>query len=189
MTGWHYNGFMISSQDSNRGSISRLFLSPGHNFFGRYGKPPGEHPVVAVEEVECVRGRGLRGDRFFDFKPDYKGQITFFETEVLLRMWEELGVPAEKRDPGATRRNALTVGVSLTDWIGVEFELQGVRFQGMEESRPCEWMETAIGAGAMEWMRGRGGLRAKILSDGKLRVDHPQAIPGDSLLPGGLSQC
>ena len=34
--------------------------------------------MIEVPVVECVAGRGIRGDRYFDFKNDYKGQITFF---------------------------------------------------------------------------------------------------------------
>lgn len=148
--------------------IRHLFISPGHNYFGHKGQPPGEHPIVGVEQIECVAGRGIRGDRFFDFKPDYKGQITFFAWEDLRRLWDELGVDA--RDPAATRRNVITQGLDLPAWIGVEFEIQGIRFFGVEECRPCAWMDGAIRPGAENWMRGRGGLRAKILSDGILRI-------------------
>ena len=27
--------------------------------------------------VELVANRGIKGDRYFDYKPDFKGQITF----------------------------------------------------------------------------------------------------------------
>ena len=149
--------------------IHHLFISPGHNFFGHHGKPAGEHPIRDVDSIACVAGRGIQGDRFFDWKPDYKGQVTFFQWENLLRMWEELGVPAAQRDPSATRRNVLVEGLELDALIGQEFEIQGVRFLGTEECRPCNWMNGAIHPEAEHWMRGRGGLRAKILTDGVLR--------------------
>lgn len=154
-------------------TIEHLYLSPGHNYFGHHGGPAGEHSVVAVAEVECVTGRGLRGDRFFDYKPDYKGQITFFAMEVLEAMRAELGVPDVA--PAAVRRNAFIRGLELNALIGTEFELQGVRFVGVEECRPCYWMDQAVAPGAEAWLKGRGGLRARILSDGWLRH---QAGPG-----------
>jgi hypothetical protein len=43
--------------------ICQIFISPGHNFVGHHGQPPGTNPLVAMSEVECVAGRGLRGDR------------------------------------------------------------------------------------------------------------------------------
>jgi MOSC domain-containing protein YiiM len=56
----------------------------------------------------------------------------------------------------------------LSSLIGKQFELQGVRFEGTEECRPCYWMEQALGPGAEIWLKGRGGLRARILTSGIL---------------------
>jgi MOSC domain-containing protein YiiM len=151
--------------------IKHLFISPGHNYYGHHGKPAGENPIVEVDAVECVAGKGIRGDRFFDFKPDYKGQITFFAWENLLAMWEELGVPPAQRDSSATRRNVITEVLDLDGLVGREFGIQGIRFLGTEECRPCYWMNGAIHPAAEEWMKGKGGLRAKILSDGWLNRD------------------
>ncbi len=147
--------------------IEHLFISPGHNFFGHHGQAAGEHPILAVEHVECVAGRGLRGDRFFDYKEDYKGQITLFSMEVFDALRRELSLP--EAQPQATRRNAFTRGADLNALIGQEFEVQGVRFAGVEESRPCHWMNTALGLGAEGWLRGRAGLRCRILTDGMLK--------------------
>jgi MOSC domain-containing protein YiiM len=149
--------------------VEHLFISQGHNFFGRHGQAAGDHDIVPVEQVECVAGRGLRGDRFFDFKENYKGQITFFSMEVLESLRLELNLP--QVPPQATRRNAFVRGADLNALIGKEFEVQGVRFEGVEESRPCHWMNAAVGPGAEEWLRGRAGLRCRILSDGILRRD------------------
>ena len=149
--------------------IEHLFISPGHNYFGHHEKPPGEHPIVEVKEVECIAGKGLFGDRFFDFKEDYKGQITFFATEVFESLQRELNLPEAR--PGNTRRNVFTRGVDLNTLIGKEFEIQGVRFEGVAECSPCYWMNSALGPGAEKWLQGRGGLRARILTDGTLRVD------------------
>lgn len=147
--------------------IEHLFISPGHNFFGHHGGPAGEHEIVAVDAIECVAGHGLRGDRFFDYKPDYKGQIAFFAMEVFEALRDAVGRPGTP--PAAVRRNAFTRGVELNDLVGREFEVQGVRFLGTEECKPCYWMDGAIGPGAEVWLRGRGGLRAIILKDGWLR--------------------
>jgi MOSC domain-containing protein YiiM len=149
--------------------VEQLFISPGHNFVGHHGQPAGEHPIMAVGEVECVAGRGLRGDRYFDYKQDYKGQITFFAMEVMEALRVELKRPDAQ--PQATRRNAFVRGADLPSLIEKEFEVQGVRFVGVEESRPCHWMNSALGPGAEEWLRGRAGLRCRIVTDGVLRRD------------------
>ncbi|HXQ02714.1 MAG TPA: hypothetical protein VN801_07065, partial [Candidatus Udaeobacter sp.] len=68
-------------------------------------------------------------------------------------------------------------GFDLNEFIGKEFEIQGVRFYGTEESAPCYWMDGAFATGAEDFLKGRGGLRAKILTDGKL---HSTAANGSS---------
>ncbi len=149
-------------------SIEHLLVSPRHNYFGHHGGPAGANPVLEVPEIECVTGRGVRSDRFFDYRPDYKGQITFFAMEVFERICAELAI----RDVPATavRRNVFTRGLELSALIGCAFTVQGVRFAGAEECRPCYWMEQAVAPGTEMRLLGCGGLRARILGDGRLRL-------------------
>lgn len=149
-------------------TIEQCFISPGHNFFGHHGQPAGSSPLLQVSAVECVAGRGLRGDRFFDFKDDYKGQITFHAREVFDDLCQRLDVVAAS--PGATRRNAIIRGIDLNDLIGKRFALQGIEFEGICECKPCYWMDQAIAPGAEVALQGRGGLCARILSSGLLRA-------------------
>ena len=146
--------------------ILHLYISTAHNFYGHHGLPPGEEPMEECSEIECVAGSGIRGDRFFDYKPDYVGQITFFELETHEMLCGNLGISAVPAS--AYRRNVITRGVDLNTLIGQEFEIQGVRFLGTEEAKPCYWMDQAIGPGAFKGLKGRGGLRAKILTSGRL---------------------
>jgi MOSC domain-containing protein YiiM len=149
--------------------VLRLFISPSHVYFGHHGRDPGEQPMLEVPEVECVPGQGLVGDRFFDHKPDYKGQVTFFEHEAFEALREEFAV--FDRDVGAFRRNVVVSGQDLNAWIGREFTVQGVTFSGSEEAKPCYWMDRAFCPGAEAALRGRGGLRARILTPGRLRAE------------------
>lgn len=149
--------------------IRHLFISPGHNFFGRYGGPADDHPVSEVESVECVAGRGITGDRFYNYRENYKGQITLFSAEVLEAMRLEFNAPGLAAS--AVRRNVMVEGVDLNTLIGKKFTLQGVELEGIEESRPCHWMNGAVAPGAEDWLRGRGGLRCRILSSGTLTRD------------------
>jgi MOSC domain-containing protein YiiM len=147
--------------------IENLYISPGHNYFGHHGQPAGTAPVVEVEEAVLVAGKGIEGDRFFDYKENYKGQITFFSQEVYEALCARFQV--WDRGPGVFRRNAVVSGADLNTLIGVEFEVQGIRFLGTAECTPCHWMDEAFHPGAEEALRGHGGLRAKILSGGTLR--------------------
>ncbi len=148
--------------------LLHLYLSPSHNYLGHHGRAPGESPSLEVHEARCVPGRGIEGDRFFDHSENHKGQITFFADEVYRSLCEQFRL--ENKTPAVFRRNAITLGVDLNELIGKEFELQGVRFLGTEECRPCYWMDHAFCPGAEAALRGRGGLRARILTPGSLRV-------------------
>ena len=132
-------------------------------------QPAGNHPTIEVAEVECVAGRGLKGDRFFDFKENYKGQATFFSWETFSALCAELKLSG--KSPGESRRNILIEGADLNSLVGQEFEVQGVKFRGTAECSPCHWMDQAFAPGAESFLQRRGGLRAQILTDGKLRVD------------------
>jgi len=59
-------------------------------------------------------------------------------------------------------------GMDLNALIGVRFTLGGIEFEGMDEARPCHWMNAVVAPGAEAWLRGRGGLRARIHTDGEL---------------------
>lgn len=149
--------------------VRHIYLSPAHIYVGHHGREAGDEPMQAVDRVECVAGSGLRGDRYFDFKPDYKGQVTFFSLEV----WEDLYVRFGIHDKGPEtfRRNLIVAGIDLNTLIGQDFEVQGIRFHGTQEAAPCYWMDQAFAPGAEQALKGRGGLRARILSDGWLRVE------------------
>lgn len=157
----------IMSED-NLIRIERIFISPGHNFFGHQGKLAGTHPTVEVGEVECVAGKGLAGDRFFNFKENYKGQVTFFSADVFDDVCRRLGVSGKLA--GVARRNVIIRGVDLNTLIGKQFVVQGVLFEGVSECTPCHWMNDAIAPGAESALQGRGGLRARILSGGRLHA-------------------
>jgi MOSC domain-containing protein YiiM len=148
--------------------ILNLYISKEHNYVGHHGKPPGKAPVLEVSELECVADRGIKGDRYFDHQKSADGQITFFAEEIHEQLGKDLGV----RDKPTTvyRRNVVTRGGDLNSLSGQEFEVQGVRFFGTEECRPCYWMDQAYAPGAENALRGNGGLRARILSSGTLQT-------------------
>jgi MOSC domain-containing protein YiiM len=149
-------------------SIRHLCISPGHNYFGHHGMEPGASAILELPEIECVAGRGIRGDRFFDYREDYKGQVTFFSIEVFEDVCECLGIRG--LSPVVTRRNVITESVDLNRLIGRRFCVQGLEFEGACECKPCYWMDRAIAPGAESLLQGRGGLRAKVLSGGILRT-------------------
>jgi len=145
-----------------------MFISPGHNYFGHHGRPAEDYPLEEVEEVECVAGHGIRGDRFYDYRQNYKGQITFFSQEVFDAL--SAAFPQVSKSPGVLRRNVIVSDIDLNALIGENFELQGIRFRGTAHCRPCYWLDEAFAPGAEAWLKGNGGLRAQILTNGTLKA-------------------
>ncbi|MGJ8656181.1 MAG: MOSC domain-containing protein [Akkermansiaceae bacterium] len=147
-------------------TIKHLYISNGHNYFGRYGKGSLAHEIEERNGIELVSGSGVRDDRFFDYEEDYKGQITFFDWAVYERVRDE--VVKGDLEPSKFRRNVVLEGVDLNRLIGKRFSLGGIEFTGSGECKPCFWMDEACADGAFESLKGRGGLRARILNDGEL---------------------
>lgn len=166
-------------------ALERIYVSPGHSYVGRHGQGSVPQPIFEADAVECVGGRGLRGDRFFDHRDNFKGQVTLFSAKVFAELRTALSLP--HASPVALRRNLLVSGLDLNELIGWQFELQGVLFEGTEECRPCHWMNEALGPGVEAWLRGRGGLRCRILSDGWLHAANPGDLTG-AVLAGGQSR-
>ncbi|MBA2743556.1 MAG: MOSC domain-containing protein [Chthoniobacterales bacterium] len=146
--------------------IRRIFISPGHNYFGHAGREPDDYPLQEVDRIECVAGHGIRGDRFYDYRENYKGQITFFAQEVFDGL--SRAFPHVEKSAGVLRRNVIVAGADLNALIGETFELQGVRLHGTAHCKPCYWLDSAFAPGAEAWLKGNGGLRAQILTDGWL---------------------
>ena len=153
--------------------IVAIYLSTDHDFVGHHGKSRGNHPVSQLDEAECVAGQGIRGDRYFGFKENYKGQITFFDQAVHEAVGTRFGLSP---DPFVYRRNVILAGLDLNELIGQSFTLGETVFAGTEECSPCYWMDQAVASGTEEFLKGRGGLRARILESGILKVGPNELI-------------
>lgn len=153
-----------------RAELLEIWISAGNDFRGRHEQDRLEHPALSVPEVECVAGLGLRGDRYFGYKPDYKGQVTFIDLETVRAVREHFSLP--DLSASVFRRNLIVRGVHLDEWAGRRFRFQGIEFEATEECKPCHWMDQVVAPGAEEFLKAqfRGGLRARILTDGILRV-------------------
>ncbi|PZR71791.1 MAG: molybdenum cofactor biosysynthesis protein [Chthoniobacterales bacterium] len=157
--------------------IRQIFISAGHNYFGHHGQAPDDFPLIEVPRIECVAGRGIQGDRFFDYRDNYKGQITFFSLEVFEKLAGNFGLT--NKSQGVLRRNVIVSGIDLNELIGEEFAIQGVRLRGTGECKPCYWMDQAFAPGAEDFLKGNGGLRAEILTDGALAVGEAHLVPAE----------
>jgi len=141
-----------------------------------------EARVRSVDHVRAVPGKGLEGDRYFlengtySDRPGPGREVTLIESEAIEAMARDnqITIPA-----GATRRNVTTRGAPLNHLVGQEFEVGRVRLLGIKLCEPCSHLESLTKRGIIAGLVHRGGLRAKILTEGEIRV-------GDPIVPRGI---
>lgn len=145
--------------------LLKIYRSAQHNYFGHYGRPAGTAPVEDLSETCLEPGGGIPGDRF-------TRQVTFFAEETWLRLRRELHPAGNARGPDVFRRNLLVRGADLNALLGAEFELQGLRFRGVEYCKPCFWMDQAFGPGTLAALNAwtAGGMRAVVVGGGRLQA-------------------
>jgi MOSC domain-containing protein YiiM len=136
-------------------------------------------PVVSVSEVLAEPGRGLIGDRRSLSKrigdSAQKREVSLLQAEHLPAIASLLGLPSV--DPNRLRRNLVVSGINLLsmrslfrdvrlEWcFGDEaiFEITGT-------CEPCSRMESEFGEGGYNALRGHGGVTARVVVGGTIRV-------------------
>ena len=130
--------------------------------------------MTPLSEVRAVPGKGLEGDRYFSGsgtfsprpqKPDF--EITFVEGEKIAAFARESGLPFNSL---LARRNIVTEGVSLNDLVGEEFWVGEVRIRGVRLCEPCNHLAKASFPEILKGLIHKAGLRAQIISEGRIRV-------------------
>jgi len=129
-------------------------------------RPVRVQPVVEVQSVEAVANRGLRGDRYNN--SGGSRQVTLIQAEHLEAIASMLGVTAV--DFKLTRRNILVRGINLVALKGHRFRIGSAVLSYSGECHPCSRMETALGTGGYNAMRGHGGITARVVDGGEISI-------------------
>ncbi len=129
-------------------------------------RPARNVPMHAVDSAEAVAGRGLRGDRYASASG--KRGITLIQAEHLPAIAALVGLDAV--ETAALRRNLVVSGIPVIALKGRRFRIGDVLCEGTAPCDPCSRMEVALGPGGYNAMRGHGGLCARVLQGGTLRI-------------------
>jgi MOSC domain-containing protein YiiM len=130
-------------------------------------RPARRADLRAVEEAEARVDRGLTGDHRAA-RPGSPRQVTLIQREhlnVIANLLRRDSIP-----PGFTRRNLVVSGVNLLALKGERFRVGEVLLEGTGPCEPCSRMEDNLGAGGYNAMRGHGGITARVLEGGVLRI-------------------
>ena len=129
-------------------------------------RPKRDVPMREVAQVEAVAGKGLVGDRYAGGSG--KRGITLIQSEHLPVIAALSG--HARIAPALLRRNLVVSGLPLIALKGRRFQIGEVLLEGVDDCDPCSRMEDALGPGGYNAMRGHGGLCARILEGGVLRL-------------------
>lgn len=128
-------------------------------------------PIESVPQVECEVGQGLQGDHHSKSRPGGKRQVTLIQAEHLPVVAALCG--KESVSPDLLRRNIVVSGINLVSLKKFRFRIGGALLEGTGECAPCSLMETNLGPGGYQAMRGHGGITARVLQGGMIRVGDP----------------
>lgn len=133
-------------------------------------RPARGEPVVSVTAAGVIVGQGLEGDRFSG-RPDSKRQVTLIQAEHLPVIGSLLHRDAP--DPGLLRRNLMVSGINLLALKERRFRIGEVVLEMTGLCHPCSKMETLLGSGGYNALRGHGGITARIVEGGTITVGAP----------------
>ncbi len=142
-------------------------------------RPAPRIVMESLPSVEAIACRGLAGDRFAaKSRPGNARQVTLIQAEHLAVVAGLLKQDAI--EASLTRRNIVVAGINLLALKGHTFRIGEARFEMSGECHPCSLMELQLGTGGYNAMRGHGGITARVLESGLIRV-------GDVVTPLGPS--
>jgi hypothetical protein len=128
--------------------------------------PDAEQPLVAVDSVRALAGRGLEGDRYFEGRGTFSGTGRGYElTLVEQRALEDVDLSWEE-----ARRNVVTRGIALNALVGRRFAVGTAECIGRRLAEPCAHLERLVRPGIIQPLVHRAGLRADVVGDGEITL-------------------
>ena len=132
-------------------------------------RPAIGQPVNVLDQVEAVKGQGLEGDRFKARNTDR--EITLIHEEHIRAVASMLH--RDEISPADLRRNIVVEGINLLALKGKTFHVGGVLLEYTGLAHPCSKMEATLGEGGYNAMRGHGGITARVVDSGRIKVGDP----------------
>jgi MOSC domain-containing protein YiiM len=124
----------------------------------------------SVTSTVALTGIGLADDRL-----GRRGESELSTRQVTLIQAEHLDVIArlarvDRVDPVALRRNLVVSGINLLALKNAKLKVGSALLEVVGPCQPCSRMEEAIGPGGYAAMRGHGGVTARVLVGGPIRI-------------------
>ncbi len=140
------------------GTIEWIGLRPGRRL-----------PLEIVTEVSASTDRGLLGDCYSGRSG--KRHVTLIQHEHLAVIGSLLGI--DEPSPDLLRRNISVSGINLLALKDKRFKAGTTILEYTGQCHPCSFMEQAFGPGGYNAVRGHGGITARVVKDGTIRLKDP----------------
>jgi MOSC domain-containing protein YiiM len=131
-------------------------------------RPERLGPISVMTEAEVVAECGIVGDHRFSGRKGSKRQVTLIQFEHLAAVAGMLH--RDHVSPELVRRNLVVSGINLLALKGKSFQVGEVLLEFSGPCEPCSRMESVLGPGGYNAMRGHGGITAKVIEGGTIRV-------------------
>ena len=129
-------------------------------------RPSRNEEQIVLSTVDAIVGKGLKGDRYNGNSG--KRDVSIIQAEHLEIVGRLLG--KSTIDPLQTRRNIVVSGVNLISLKGKTIRIGSTELEVTGPCAPCSKMETNLGAGGYNAMRGHGGITARVVKTGTISV-------------------
>jgi MOSC domain-containing protein YiiM len=157
---------MAFSPQSPLGRLLAAPMRPGRLEW--IGVRPGRRIAAeALRSATLVAGHGVEGDRY-ETKRDGPRQVTLIASEDIAAIAAFLGSP--EIAPELLRRNLVTRSINLTALKDRRFRVGSALLEGSGDCAPCSRMEEIFGPGGYNAVRGHGGITAKVIEGGIVRI-------------------
>ncbi|MHA7924355.1 MAG: MOSC domain-containing protein [Marinobacter sp.] len=130
-------------------------------------RPARGEPMQSLDSVAITPGKGLEGDRFKG-RETSKRQVTLIQQEHLHAIASCL--QREAIAPEVFRRNIVVSGLNLLALKGKQFRIGNVVLEYTGLCHPCSKMETSLGPGGYNAMRGHGGITTRVVEAGDIAL-------------------
>jgi MOSC domain-containing protein YiiM len=130
-------------------------------------RPLRRAPVEVVEAATLNPEQGLVGDHYSS-RTGGARHVTLIQAEHLAAIAAHLGL--DSVSPDDLRRNVVVAGLNLAALKGRRFSLGAALLEATGECHPCSRMEEILGPGGYNAVRGHGGITARVIAGGAVRL-------------------